>query len=195
MPSTYIQVASGDVFDPLNPVASEVLLADIAHSLATSTRYNGHTTEPYSIAEHVVRASKLTEEWGFSTYVSLWTLHHDDPEVYTGDLCSPLKNDPDFGQRFRGCEARLMRVICEHFGLNPKQPRGVEEADRIMLKWEVRDLMPEPTPRAREIWKPWLNDLGPAPEETLKPWGWRKAKKQYLARHEQLTERLEKEGM
>jgi hypothetical protein len=190
--SSFIQIASGHIIDPLNPDPDLVNIEDIAHALSIQNRYNGHTKEPYSVAEHVVRASLLADAYGMP-YVSLWTLHHDDPEAYIGDLASPLKSDPGFGQRFRGTEDRLMRAICEHFGLNPKQPHGVKEADMLMLKWEVRDLMPKPTAAAREVWKPWLDGLPPAPLQKIKPWGWKKAKLQYLARHAKLVKELEEE--
>lgn len=193
MPSSGIQVYLGGVFDPLDPDPELVQLEEIAHSLATSTRYTGHAVKPYFIAEHVVRASRLVEK-EHGAGIAMWVLHHDDPEAYIGDLASPLKRDPAFGQRFRGAEDRIMRyAICPAFNLPWPEPPEVHAVDTLMLKWEVRDIMPKPTPEARALWEPWLVDLPPAPRERIEPWGWRQAKARYLAQHAKLERQLRKE--
>jgi hypothetical protein len=44
------------------------------------------------------------------------------------------------GWLYRRAERRLMRVICQHFGLNAVQPDSLGLADLILLATEQRDL-------------------------------------------------------
>ncbi len=182
-----IHLVSGGTFDPLDPDPDLINIEDIAHALSLQCRYNGHTRKFYSVAEHSVRASMITEKDG--AYISLWTLLHDAPEAYIGDLASPLKNDPAFGQRFRGAEDRLMRAVCQRFGLNAAQPRGVKAADMIMLTTEVRDLMPKDP---EGIWNAWLGDY-PRLHEKIEPWTPAKSKKKFLERFVKLMKKLKEE--
>lgn len=47
---------------PMNPRPEDIDLIDVAHALARINRFNGHTAQPYSVAEHAVRVSRLVEE-------------------------------------------------------------------------------------------------------------------------------------
>lgn len=187
--SSFIQVHNGGVFDPLNPNPDLIFLEDIAHALAQQVRYNGHCDVPYSVGEHSVRASRLAKD----PYVAKWILLHDAPEVYIGDLASPLKVDPDFGQKFRVVEKRIMRAVCARFDLDWHEPPEVHEADLTMLATEVRDLMPEKTPEAVEIWAQWIDGIVPL-EKRIEPWGWKRAKGEFLSRYARLERQLRREA-
>src|SRR4029077_4249720 len=54
----WMQTYSGRKFYPLHPRAEDVELADVAHGLAMTCRYGGHSRLFYSVAEHCVLVSE-----------------------------------------------------------------------------------------------------------------------------------------
>jgi hypothetical protein len=58
----WIQTFSGGQFWPLDPIADEIHLIDIAAALGKECRYGGHCLRFYSVAEHSVlmyRAARM----------------------------------------------------------------------------------------------------------------------------------------
>ena len=94
---TQILTYSGKVFDPVNPIAADIRIEDIAHALAHQCRFSGHTIEHYSVAEHSVRVSGLLEDRGYPYRVQMWGLLHDASEAYLIDLPAPVKNGTPLG--------------------------------------------------------------------------------------------------
>ncbi len=58
MEGSWIQTYTGICFNPFLPDPKDITLEDIAHALSMMCRYNGHTKEFYSVAEHCVIMSK-----------------------------------------------------------------------------------------------------------------------------------------
>lgn len=102
----WMQTYTGRAFYLLDPRAEDVALEDIAHALSQICRFTGHCAEPYSVAEHSVRVSLVTEElvgyeatWpGQDAPLGAWRreharagLLHDAAEAYVGDVAAPLK--------------------------------------------------------------------------------------------------------
>lgn len=152
MASSDIQVANGNVINPLDPDPEQINIFDIAHALSNQCRFSGHTRRFYSVAQHCVLVSRTVPEKD-----KLWGLLHDASEAYLVDIPSPLKNDL-FGEQYREVEGRLMGAICEKFGLDPEMPPSVKVADNSLLGTEVRDLLDEvKDEEARKtLWDPWL---------------------------------------
>lgn len=128
-----IALYSGGTIDPLAPKASEIMIADIGHSLSMMCRYGGHTDVFYSVAEHC---------WHMSFIVpaedALWALLHDAPEAYLADVTRPLKRQlPDW----HIYEDRIMSAVCDRFGLDPEMPATVKMADDAMIPLEWNLLM------------------------------------------------------
>jgi hypothetical protein len=72
----WMQTFTGRRFWPLDPRGEDVLIEDIAHALSLLTRYGGHCTRFYSVAEHsVLLARAATPE------NALWLLLHDASEA------------------------------------------------------------------------------------------------------------------
>lgn len=153
---------SGRYFNPLSPRAKDVLIDDIAHALAFQCRFNGHTHDFYSVAQHSVMVAGLVPK-----YLRMEALLHDAAEAYLGDIVTPVKAAiPDFAMM----EAGVMAAINRRFGLsaelNARDRHLIKRADLIALATEKRDLMPN----ARGEWE-CLGDVvaHPARIEPMEP--------------------------
>lgn len=131
----WIETFSGKKFHLLNPHPDEVCIEDIAHALGNVCRFAGHIKRFLSVAEHSVNVSKLCPN------DRLWGLLHDASEAYIGDLSRPMKRLTPVGPPYVEIESRIMRVVCEKFGLPPEMPAAVHAADNAMLMAEKRALM------------------------------------------------------
>lgn len=200
---TFIRTYTGQKFWPLDPSADEVSIEDIAHALSLVCRFTGHTYCFYSVAEHSLRVSHLAERmvmeykpFGYTIPVSerpgltilaheiaLWGLLHDASEAYLCDVPSPLKRAPGIGHLYKGFERTLMGVIAERFALIPYEPAIVKDADRILLKTEMRDLM-----NAKEGFSLDWDYAGYAPlPETIYPMDAQRSEVEFLRRFQSLT--------
>jgi hypothetical protein len=156
--SNFIRTYTGKRFWPLNPIAEEICIEDIAHALSLICRFTGHCYCLYTVAEHSIRVSKLAQKMvldsarerqikmtpdviNLAREIALWGLLHDASEAYLCDVPSPIKHAPGIGQLYREHEAVLMEAIAARFNLMPHEPSIVKQADRILLNTELRDLM------------------------------------------------------
>ena len=135
MPDGSITTFSDVLFWPLLPNPDDIRIADIAHALSQQCRFAGHTRTFYSVAEHSVRVSQLCRPED-----ALWGLLHDASEAFLTDVPAPLKELPQF-EAYRAAERRLQRTIATRFGVAPEQPESVGDADRSILRVEIRDLL------------------------------------------------------
>lgn len=88
----WILTSTGKRFDLLEPDADMIDPWDICHSLAHLCRFNGHTREFYSVAQHSCIVAELVPEEH-----KLAALLHDATEAYLGDITRPLKQwMPDY---------------------------------------------------------------------------------------------------
>ncbi len=116
-----------------------ISIDDIAWALANINRYNGHSSRPYSVAEHCLLGLPFCSPWNRFDY-----LMHDSPEAYLGDITGPFKNTHIFGE-YRELESRWWATIAERYGLRAKPPKEVDDVDRRMCATELRDLMGRPS--------------------------------------------------
>ncbi|SFP49822.1 hypothetical protein SAMN03159489_01053 [Pseudomonas sp. NFPP07] len=131
---TWLLTASGRQFDLLNPTAAMVTPYDIAHALAHLCRFNGHTRQHYSVAQHSLLVADLCPEKH-----QLAALLHDATEAYIGNMVRPLKQ---VMPQYRQVEETIWQAICDRFNLEPGLPDCVLRADMVLLATERRDLMP-----------------------------------------------------
>ena len=82
--SPWIETFTGKEFYFLDPTPDSIDIRDIAHSLAFTCRYTGHSRRFYSVAEHSVLVSYLAVD-------PLAGLLHDASEAYITDIASPIK--------------------------------------------------------------------------------------------------------
>jgi hypothetical protein len=149
----WMQTYSGRRFYPLEPSAADVELVDVAHGLAMTCRYGGHSKRFYSVAEHCVLVSDIVEgdarragmPADFVRAIALEALLHDSAEAYIGDMVRPLKHQAEMAE-FRRAEERIEECIRAAFKIqSTEQSRKVIKIvdDRILVD-EITALMPNP---------------------------------------------------
>ena len=87
----WIETWSGKNFDYVDFNPEAICIEDIAHSLSQKCRFNGHTNNFYSVAQHCLNVMWNLRKKGYSHEVQLLGLLHDAAEAYISDLPSPLK--------------------------------------------------------------------------------------------------------
>ncbi|MCY4120346.1 MAG: hypothetical protein OXG72_05425 [Acidobacteria bacterium] len=120
--------------DVLRLTAGDVDLADIAHGLALTNRWNGATAQPVSVAWHSLVVSALAAET--QPAAELHGLMHDAAEAYTGDWTQPYKLH--LGPMLTGVAERIEHACLEAAGVArpARTTRAVKEADRAVLLLE-----------------------------------------------------------
>ena len=116
-----MQTYSGRMVLPLDVKSAELDIGDIAHALALTNRYGGHSPFPLSVAQHsLMVCSVLPPE------LQLEGLLHDGAEAYHGDFIHPLKvHFPTLHL----AESVLMERIAARYGFGyPEHPK-VKAAD------------------------------------------------------------------
>jgi uncharacterized protein len=110
---------------------NQMHIEDIAHSLAITNRFNGHTCRPYSVAEHSLLVADLAQLEGASFIVQLAALMHDAHEAYTSDMTSPAKLV--IGEPWTAFEKPQAAALHNHFGL-----RSTMHAHRANIRrWDL----------------------------------------------------------
>ena len=167
----------GCYFNFLAPDPDTIHIEDIAHALALTCRFGGHTRSFYSVAQHCVLASHLVPEED-----ALWALLHDAAEAYVGDVPRPLKQLlPDY----KVIEERVEAAVLTKFGLTGPVPTSIKQADLVLLATEQRDLM---APHEDE----WSLIAGITPlDEVIIPWDSASAELAFLDRFQVLTVKRE----
>lgn len=131
---TDILLHSGNYWNYLTPETSIITIDDIAHGLANESRYNGQTSDFYSVAQHSVWVSLLVQPEH-----AMAALLHDCNEAVMKDIMKPLKRLlPDYCALEQKSEA----AILSRFGITLPLDPSIKRADMIMLATEKRDLMP-----------------------------------------------------
>jgi 5'-deoxynucleotidase YfbR-like HD superfamily hydrolase len=127
-----ITLASGKIFDFLDPHGSDFDIDDIAHGLAHVCRYAGQCRHFYSVAEHSILVSDVVETF------KLEALLHDAAEAFIGDVTRPLKQ---LLPEFKRIEANVEDAIIARFGLNPDFRAIVKPVDLSVLAAEQAQVM------------------------------------------------------
>jgi 5'-deoxynucleotidase YfbR-like HD superfamily hydrolase len=126
--TTTMQTFSGKLIDLAKFTHLDVRLADISHALSMINRFTGHSTSPYSVAQHSVHVSRLLPD-----DLALWGLLHDASEAYLGDVATPLKS---LLPCYQEIEERVQRAVARAFGMRWPIPEPVKLADRAALAAE-----------------------------------------------------------
>lgn len=135
-----ILTVSGCYVNILEPSVDDIDIKDIAHALSNINRYNGHTTVPYTVAEHSMRVAYLLKCQGYTPAAQLAGLLHDATEAYIGDVATPIKQ---LLPKFKRIERGLEKVIEEKFSVTIRNRPEVHAADLQLLASERKFLMPD----------------------------------------------------
>jgi hypothetical protein len=127
-----ITLASGRLFDFLDPHGSDFAIEDIAHGLAHICRYAGQCRDFFSVAEHSIMVSDTVSEFAYEA------LLHDAAEAFVGDVTRPLKQ---LLPEFRRIEANVQDAIMKRFGMDPGYWKSVKDADLRVLAAEQAQIM------------------------------------------------------
>lgn len=149
----------------------------IAHALSHLCRFNGHTRDFYSVAQHCVLASYVVPpEFAFEA------LMHDRVEAFIGDVSAPLKQ---FLLDYQRIEKMLEEESAAVFGLPYPMSPEVKRADTAMLFSERRDLMN--TAIEHQSWGQSTSGIAPA-DVSVSPWLPANANLFFMARYRELAE-------
>jgi hypothetical protein len=126
-----ITLASGKIFDFLDPYGSDFDIEDVAHGLAR-VPVCGQCRDFYSVAEHSLLVSDVVREYRFEA------LLHDAAEAFIGDVTRPLKQ---LLPEYKRIEAMIEDAIAERFGPDRGYRDVVKEADLSVLAAEQAQVM------------------------------------------------------
>lgn len=165
----WFQTYTGKKFYPMSVSTEDIDILDIAHALSLICRYGGHCRKFYSVAEHCVLLSHVV-----APEHALPALLHDAAEAYVGDMVRPLKR-VDGMHLYRDLDELISWKIAEKFGIAPRIPDEVKEADLRILHDERGRLFPLDGPEWTSI-------------SHLKPLGvyvecWKPAEAEYIYLH------------
>lgn len=126
-----ITTYTGRYIKPLELKAEDIAIEDIAHSLALTNRFVGHTKVPISVAQHSVMAARMLAD----TPHALQALLHDGSEAYLGDVSRWVKLSPQMAE-YRVVEAEAQRQVFIAFGLPEEQHPEVTRIDNLLVRLE-----------------------------------------------------------
>ena len=150
----WFQTYSGIQFYPLDPRPEDICIDDIAHALARTCRFGGHTTDFYSVAQHSVMVSHIVQP-----ELAFVGLMHDATEAYCGDVVQPLKYAlPDY----LNIEDCIWEAVAARFNLPAFISQEVKHADNVALVTERRDLI-----QHQRQWGEWTRAYTPLENKIL----------------------------
>jgi 5'-deoxynucleotidase YfbR-like HD superfamily hydrolase len=174
----WISLLSGGRFNYNKPEESDVTIEDISSALSNVCRFSGHLPRFYSVAQHLVNASKIVPpEHAFTA------LMHDTAEAFTNDLPTPLKWALPI---FKELETKIESAMGEKFDFQFPYPAAVKEADTIMLILEKLYVKED-----KSVWPLYekydAKFVAPFKELVdLESWQPRRAKREFLERYDEL---------
>lgn len=124
---TWSRVRSARKVDLEDPDPDDILLTDIAYSLARQYRFNGHV--PCSVAEHSMHVALLAPD-----SMMLEGLLHDAAEAYVGDVTLPVRN---LISGYEEIHDRVERAVAQSFGLDHPWPEEIDRFDHIATQTEA----------------------------------------------------------
>lgn len=174
--SATIQTITGRYFHFERPDAHYFSMEEIAHALSQICRYNGHTKQFYSVAQHSVLVSYVVPH-----DLALAGLMHDASEAYLGDVTKPLKR---LLPEYQVIEERVEAAIAKQYGLPHPMPAEVRHADLVLLLTEKRDLLPIGLGTTDK--ENWPQGIAPLPA-VIWPMGPEQARDNFIKRFHQLV--------
>jgi hypothetical protein len=173
-----IMLLSGVMFNYDKPEATEhIYIDDLALPLSHICRFAGQLPYFYSVAQHLVNASRIVApEHAFEA------LMHDTAEAFTNDIVTPLKARA--GSIFKEIEVRVEADMARRFGFNFPMHPDVKIADTQMLGLEMRYIRKQDTSKHKILNDVEFDHLLPLVD--LAEWTPRLAFRNWMLRYEEL---------
>lgn len=127
--------------DTWEQLSNAPTIEEVAHALALINRFNGHTTRPYSVAEHSLLVLHIARQEGASPAAQMAALMHDAHEAFVGDVSTPVKWA--VGTAWRAFENSQAAQLQKHFGIRTamvSHRASLRRWDLTALATERRDL-------------------------------------------------------
>jgi hypothetical protein len=173
-----ILTRTGRLVRPLHLLPCDVDLIDIAWALSGEGRFTNHTCATYSVGQHSVQMARWALDFNYGWSVAYQCLLHDSPEAYLGDVATPVKElYPDY----REVEDRTWGVIAGVLQCPPDLDPRVKELDRLALRTELRDLMPDYVPDGPSTERPEGH-----PDMTIRVWDRKHAFQSFVTTYQDL---------
>lgn len=184
----WIQTFTKKRFHLLQPHIDDVDILDIAHALSLQPRFNGQSSEPYSVSQHSImvchQCSALAVPNNASprdkAIIELHGLLHDASEAYISDVNAPLKHSGRMDEYIK-IEEKIQSTILKKFGIRTARPPIIKAIDKRVLATEAKALMAPLLPE----WETYCNENHPF-NISIIPWQARAAEKEFLALFNQL---------
>lgn len=143
MTAPWISTLQRDIALTGPAVADNVIeLGEIAHALSHINRYTGHTTEPWSVAQHSILVYLMATELEWKPQGRLMALLHDAHEAYVGDVASPIKEV--LGTAWQQLEQQHEQRVHQELGiahLAHMYQRSIKQIDLWALRAERGELL------------------------------------------------------
>lgn len=166
-----LQTHTGKMVSITDTNVYQIDVEDIAHSLSMLCRYNGHTSNFYSVAEHSVLIARWLRAEGYDEDTQRVGLIHDAPEYLTGDMTKPFKSV--VAPIYRPIQNRLWSKMAARFNVAETIPDIVHTADlRILMNEKAQAFMHDVE---------WGWSVDPLPGVKLKFWAPSRAKQEFLS--------------
>jgi len=138
-----ITTRTGKRVSLVDPNYRDIDMEDIAHALSMQCRFNGHTKEFYSVAQHSCLVSHYVGEMGGTRREQFAALMHDAHEAYMGDIFGPMKEFGSIERDLHYIERQLDDAIATRFNIvmDAELRKLIKHADMTLLVTEARDLL------------------------------------------------------
>ena len=113
MSAGVIYTYSGQMINLLDPHPDMIVWDDVFRALSFENRYNGHTSQPYSVGQHLVAMAMYLEDHSVTT--RRVALIHDFPEYVLKDVTRPLK--PLLGIGYGQLTVAWENAFCDKLGI------------------------------------------------------------------------------
>lgn len=142
----WIETHTGKRFDYENIELNKIDIKDIAHALSNTCRFNGHSSEFYSVAEHSIGVAVAMP----SCRYMLPALLHDATEAYMPDVSKPLKGYWNTFFNLDEFEDKISKHIYLQLGISIDEEiwKQIKIYDYAMLRRE-RDYLFE----GKQLWE------------------------------------------
>jgi hypothetical protein len=148
LPPFWLDTASGNRINLVDPDPTHILLKDIAGGLSRLCRFGGQAREYFSVAQHALLVERIVAERGHQ-HLRLPALHHDSHEAFLCDIPSPLKKVMTATGEFTtwetlraGFDEAIARALGIPTSLTPAEQAIIANADKLAFEIEAVRLLP-----------------------------------------------------